>query len=105
MTQIYGENLSPSEWRSVETLETSIVSLGESIVSVGDPAVAFGGKGLSGAGVTHGIEGLRELTRVQVILEVHSWPLTKKWLYPSFTRVRELTGHVPLLKSMRKKFS
>ncbi len=105
MTQVYGEKLSREEWRSVETLETSIVSLGESIVSVGDPAVAFGGKGLSGAGVTHGIEGLRELTRVQVILEVHSWPLTTKWLYPSFTRVGELAKRVPLLKSMRKKFS
>lgn len=105
MTQIYGESLSSSEWKGIESLETSIVSLGESIVSVGDPAVAFGGRGLSGTGVTHGIEGLRELTRVQVILEVHSWPLTQKWLYPSFTRVGELAKRVPLLKSMRKKFS
>jgi acyl-CoA reductase-like NAD-dependent aldehyde dehydrogenase len=105
MTQIYADKLSSTEWRSVESLETSIVSLGESIVSVGDPAVAFGGRGLSGSGVTHGIEGLRELTRVQVILEVHSWPLTTKWLYPSFTRVGELAKRVPLLKSMRKKFS
>lgn len=101
MTQVYGSGVSRDEWDALQLVETSIVSVGESIVSVGDPAVAFGGKGLSGLGVTHGIEGLRELSRAQVILEAKVWPGTAKWMSPSFTRVNELKDSVPLLKKVR----
>ncbi|MEO5668299.1 MAG: aldehyde dehydrogenase family protein [Bdellovibrionota bacterium] len=102
MTQVYESGLSENEWNALQTLETSIVSLGESVTSVGDPAVSFGGKGLSGSGITHGIEGLRELSRLQVLLEAKSWPGTAHWFFPSFTRVNELKGRVGLLKAVRK---
>jgi aldehyde dehydrogenase (NAD+) len=103
MTQVYGSP-SQDEWDALQTLETSIVSVGESIVAVGDPAVTFGGKGLSGSGSTHGLEGLRELTRAQVILEAKSWPGTQKMMRPAFSTVNELNKRVPLLKSLRKWF-
>ena len=104
MTQLYGSCLSKGEWDTLQSIETSIVSVGESVVSVGDPAVVFGGKGHSGLGVTHGIEGLRELSRAQVILEAKTWPGTAKWMSPSFTRVNELKDSVPLLKKFRDWF-
>lgn len=101
MTQVYGDDFTNQEWESLQQIETSIVSLGESIVAVGDPAVSFGGHGASGQGVTHGIDGLRELTRNQVFVEFKAWPLTPEWMQPRWTSLNELKRLVPLLQSMK----
>jgi acyl-CoA reductase-like NAD-dependent aldehyde dehydrogenase len=73
MTALFG---SPQgdEQNILDQLDTSIVSSGEAITAVGDAAVPFGGRGASGWGVTHGLEGLMQLSRSQSFVEVRSWP-------------------------------
>jgi acyl-CoA reductase-like NAD-dependent aldehyde dehydrogenase len=101
MTQVYGQDMMEQDWEKLQHLETSIVSLGESIVGVGDPAIPFGGRSLSGLGVTHGLEGLRELTRTQVFMEAKSWPLTPQWVQPRWSSVNDLKKLVPVLQKMK----
>lgn len=101
MTQVYAQDAMGQDWEQLQQIETSIVSIGESIVGVGDPAIPFGGRSLSGLGVTHGLEGLRELTRTQVFMEAKSWPLTPDWVQPRWSSVNDLKKLVPLLQKMK----
>lgn len=101
MTQVYSGDMNARDWELLEKVETSIVSIGESIVGVGDPAIPFGGRSFSGLGVTHGIEGLRELTRTQVFMEAKAWPLTPEWMQPRWSSVNEIKKIVPLLKGLK----
>lgn len=101
MTQVFCEELSFSEQRQLEQIETTIVSFGESIVSVGDASVPFGGAGRSGTGVTHGVEGLAELTRVQTWIKAKSWPLTSAWMRPSWKNIPKLPKLVGTLRGMK----
>lgn len=55
-------------------IDTTIVSLNEAVTAAGDAAIAFGGRGASGYGVCHGLDGLRAMSRVQTWQEVRAWP-------------------------------
>lgn len=101
MTQVFCEELSAGEQHLLEQVETTIVSFGESIVSVGDASVPFGGMRRSGMGVTHGLEGLAELTRVQTWIRAKSWPLTSAWMRPSWKNIPKLPKLVGTLRAMK----
>ena len=53
-------------------LDCGTVLLNDIIVSTADPRVSFGGRGLSGFGVTRGIDGLLEMTAPQTIIRNRS---------------------------------
>ncbi|MGN6547425.1 MAG: aldehyde dehydrogenase family protein [Aureliella sp.] len=52
-----------------EQVEAGCVTVNDVLVPTADPRVSFGGWGRSGYGVTRGLEGLREMTRLQVTCE------------------------------------
>jgi acyl-CoA reductase-like NAD-dependent aldehyde dehydrogenase len=101
MTQVFCESLSERDQRLLEQIETTIVSFGESIVSVGDAAVPFGGTRNSGLGVTHGIEGLNELTRAQTWVRAKTWPMTSAWMRPSWKNIPQLPKLVGAMRGMK----
>jgi acyl-CoA reductase-like NAD-dependent aldehyde dehydrogenase len=58
----------------LDGLDASIVAWNEAVASVGDCAIPFGGRGQSGYGCTHGVEGLLQMTRPQTWVDVKMWP-------------------------------
>jgi len=62
---IFGEETEAR--RLAQRLEVGSVLINDVIVSTADPRVPFGGRGLSGFGVTRGVEGLLEMTATKVI--------------------------------------
>ena len=101
MTTILGD-VSSADQKILEGLDASIVSVGESIVAVGDAAVPFGGRGLSGYGVCHGVDGLLELTRSQTWVQAKPWPLSDKLgARPSWRLLPSLKKTAQALKSLQ----
>ncbi len=58
-----------------DQLHVGCVTVNDVLVPTADPRVAFGGRGESGFGVTRGVEGLKEMTRLKVVCERRG-----KWL-------------------------
>ncbi len=100
LTTVLGE-AEDSQFEILSQLDTTIVSFGEGVVSAGDAAVPFGGRGLSGHGVCHGVDGLRSLSRVQTFQVVKSWPGAGAMkVLPRLSHLKDLKKIGDLLRSM-----
>jgi len=102
MPQCYYDSLSQEEWNSLQKIRATSISLGESIVAVGDAGLPFGGQRQSGTGITHGMEGLEELSQIQCFVEVETRPGLGKYTRPTWTNLKNLHKQVPLLKNVKK---
>jgi delta 1-pyrroline-5-carboxylate dehydrogenase len=96
MTCFFGKTDSRSA-EVLQSLDASLISVNECVASVGDAAIPFGGRSLSGFGVTHGVEGLMQMSRSQSWVEVQRWP-GLNWIQPSWKRIRELNDLGGVLK-------
>ncbi|MFO1065754.1 MAG: aldehyde dehydrogenase family protein [Pirellulales bacterium] len=56
------------------TIDAGCVTIDDIVVPTADPRVSFGGRRDSGYGMTRGLEGLREMTRLKVIQKV-TWKM------------------------------
>ncbi len=104
MPQSYYRSLSKEEWSALSNIEATSVSIGESIVCVGDAGYPFGGQRNSGTGLTHGIEGLEDLTKVQCFAEINSRPGLNKYTRPTWSNLVNLPKQVALLKKVKSIF-
>lgn len=59
----------PAAQRFAEKISAGCVTINDVIVPTADPRVSFGGWQASGYGVTRGLEGLREMSRLKVVCE------------------------------------
>jgi delta 1-pyrroline-5-carboxylate dehydrogenase len=96
MTSVFGQPNS-TQARELQRLDASLVSMNECVASVGDAALPFGGRAMSGYGVTHGVEGLMQMSRCQSWVEVQRWP-GLGWIQPSWKRIQELNNLGGVLK-------
>jgi acyl-CoA reductase-like NAD-dependent aldehyde dehydrogenase len=90
--------LSASVWTKNQTRGVSIaqrlragaVCVNDTIVHFGVPALPFGGVGESGFGRSHGLDGLREMTRTRSVLVDRLNLEREPWWFPYSRRTERL---------------
>jgi acyl-CoA reductase-like NAD-dependent aldehyde dehydrogenase len=90
MTTIFG-NVSKAESDEFGNLDTGLISINEAVVSAGDASLPFGGRRMSGYGLSHGKEGLLQMSRPQVLVKVSAWfGISKAFIRPGLLTIEKI---------------